>query len=194
MPNAAAPNAAPSPARTAVPAHLDGGSPAAYPQSGSPAAGETDGRQPPSSWADSLWGEPVEPQRTPRPAPGPVLTQARPAHGTEDAGSRRPANGSAARDLLPPTGTAEAGRADGPAGLPGPDPAGARPQPRGAARAPVSIGTIEVTVVPPAQPEATRSAPPTATGRSRPASLLASGSGADRLRDGLRRWHGTAQG
>jgi hypothetical protein len=124
-----------------------------------------------------------------------VLAQARPAHGTEDAASRRRANGSAAaRDLLPPSGTAEAGRADAPAGTPGPDPARPRPQPGGTGRAQVSIGTIEVTVVPPARPEATRSAPPTAPGRSRPASLLASGPGTDRLRDGLRRWHGTAQG
>ena len=65
-------------------------------------------------------------------------------------------------------------------------------------RARVSIGTIEVTVVPPAPPvPAAREAQPPAlvtSGWVRPPSLLASSVGRDRLRDGFRRWYGTAQG
>ncbi len=103
--------------------------------------------------------------------------------------SRAPA---ALRDLLPPP--AQAPR---PTELAGPGPGGSRQQPAGGrASARVSIGTIEVTVVPPARPavHASESRAPAQMprGRSRPASPLTAG--ADRLRDGLRRWYGIAQG
>jgi hypothetical protein len=79
----------------------------------------------------------------------------------------------AARDLLPPVPESR------------PD---AAPQPR------VSIGAIEVTVVPPSPAAATPATQPGAQAPAgRPPSLLTS-AGAGRLRDGLRRWYGTAQG
>jgi hypothetical protein len=53
----------------------------------------------------------------------------------------------------------------------------------------VSIGTIEVTVVPAAKPRAVSARP--APRRERPPSRLA---GSDPLRDGRRRWYGVAQG
>jgi hypothetical protein len=56
-------------------------------------------------------------------------------------------------------------------------------------RARVSIGTIEVTVLPPNPP-----VPAVDEIRYRPPSALAASAGAGRLRDGLRRWYGTAQG
>jgi len=62
----------------------------------------------------------------------------------------------------------------------------------------VSIGTIEVTVVPPPPPApAVREIQPPAPvtrGWSRPPSPFAASAGADRLRYGFRRWYGTAQG
>ena len=65
-------------------------------------------------------------------------------------------------------------------------------------RSRVSIGTIEVTVVPPAPPApAIREIQPPAPvtrGWSRPPSPFAASAGADRLRYGFRRWYGTAQG
>ncbi len=70
------------------------------------------------------------------------------------------------------------------------------PQPlahQAAASPALSIGTIEVIVVPPPAAPATQVAPRRPADGARPAPLLA-GPGADRLRDGLRRWHGTAQG
>jgi hypothetical protein len=74
----------------------------------------------------------------------------------------------------------------------GDDPAGQWRAPqhlRSAQPETVSIGTIEVTVVPPAKPRAVPSRP--APRRERPPSRLG---GADPLRDGRRRWYGTAQG
>jgi hypothetical protein len=67
-------------------------------------------------------------------------------------------------------------------------------EPRVPRRPRVSIGTIEVTVVPPAPaaPEIRLPAPVT-PGWSRPPSPFAASEGADRLRHGLRRWYGTAQ-
>jgi hypothetical protein len=78
---------------------------------------------------------------------------------------------------------------------------GLRAEP-GEVRAPrlarVSIGTIEVTVVPPAPPAPAvpeiRPQVPVSPRWPRPSSLLATSAGSDRLRDGLRRWYGTAQG
>jgi hypothetical protein len=71
-------------------------------------------------------------------------------------------------------------------------------QPGGPGPARVSIGTIEVTVVPPAGPPSpasvSRPPAPPSRGRSRPPSLLAATAADSRLRDGLRRWYGIAQG
>ena len=104
--------------------------------------------------------------------------------------SRGPA---AAGDLPPPLASALP-----PIEMLGPEPGGSRREPRVSGTARVSIGTIEVTVVPPARPAppAPEIQPPApvARGGSRPPSLLAAGAGADRLRDGLRRWYGIAQG
>ena len=108
-------------------------------------------------------------------------------------GGRSPAP-AAVRDLLPPL--AQAPR---PTELAGPGPTGSRQEsPGGPAPARVSIGTIEVTVVPPARPAlgASRNRPPAQVprGRSGPQPLLAATAGGGRLRDGLRRWYGIAQG
>jgi hypothetical protein len=67
---------------------------------------------------------------------------------------------------------------------------------RGERQARVSIGTIEVTVTPPASaPPATAFPPPQPPPPpSGPPSSLTGSPAADRLRDGLRRWYGTAQG
>jgi hypothetical protein len=75
-------------------------------------------------------------------------------------------------------------------------PGGSRRDPGAASGARVSIGTIEVTVVPPPAP-AVRDVPTpahTAPSRPRAGSALAPRPASDRLRDSLRRWYGTAQG
>jgi hypothetical protein len=99
----------------------------------------------------------------------------------------------AVRELLPPP--APAARATEQPGLR----PGGPPHDKGAAEgARLSIGTIEVTVLPPPQP-----APPSSDvpphvpalpGRSRSGTIFAASPGSDRLRAGLRRWYGTAQG
>ena len=82
--------------------------------------------------------------------------------------------------------------------MPGPEPGVPYQKPRAAGPPRVSIGTIDVTVLPPAPPAppAPGIRPPAqaARGWTRPPSLLAATAGAGRLRDGLRRWYGTAQG
>jgi hypothetical protein len=117
------------------------------------------------------------------------------AHGTASvaratgAGPDRPAEPVAVRNLIPPTADLR------PAAMPGSEPGEPRPEPRGAGRPQVSIGTIEVTVIPPAP--ATPQVPfpaPVSRSRPRPPSGAAARAGADRLRDGLRRWYGTVQG
>jgi hypothetical protein len=96
-------------------------------------------------------------------------------------------------DLMPPPASRT-----GPATMPGIEPGEPYREPRAPGRPYLSIGTIEVTVVPPAPPAAAgreaQPSPPVTPGWSRPPSLLASSAGRDRLRDGLRRWYGTAQG
>jgi hypothetical protein len=121
-----------------------------------------------------------------------------PMTGGAGAGSDQgPAPAAAATDRVPPLPLpALAPRPDE---ATGPGPLGSRQQmPGGPEPARVSIGTIEVTVVPPAGPasHASESRPPAQTprGRPRPPSLLATTAGAGRLRDGLRRWYGIAQG
>jgi hypothetical protein len=98
----------------------------------------------------------------------------------------------AAPDLMPP-----------PAAVPLPATPGAGPanrlrESRPSAQPRVSIGTIEVTVVPTAPP-ARETGPKqlpaaAAAGRPRPAGPIAAGMTAGRLQQGLRRWHGIAQG
>jgi hypothetical protein len=178
------PEAGPGPAGSASPARVAGAGPAEHPAT-LPASGDprppgdaAPGQLPlPTSWADPPWDRPVEPPRT-----------------TGDGGTHaRPAGPAAQRDLLPPPAQDPWSR-----GRPGRDPAGGpHPWDFAAKRARVSIGTIEVTVLPPvpAPPsQPIRPAVQPARGRTRPPSLLAASTGADRLRDGLRRWHGTAQG
>ena len=200
-----------------------GGPPSASP----PPAHAARGGPPGSSAIAALWGAPVELphsiERAPvtseastRPAMGPALAPPRPGRaaaadtdqgqlggvGTQgtpggweaasDCG-RHPAP-AAVRDLLPPLT-----QAPRPAELAGPGSGGSRQEPPGGpAPARVSIGTIEVTVVPPARPalRASQSRPPAQMprGRSGPQSLLAATAAGGRLRDGLRRWYGIAQG
>jgi hypothetical protein len=110
-------------------------------------------------------------------------------------GSRVPSSGAApADDLLPPPVAAP--RLNG---VVEPAPFGSyHQQADGPGPARVSIGTIEVTVVPPARPpvpaSVSRPPAPGPRGRSRPPSLLATTASDSRLRDGLRRWYGIAQG
>ena len=99
----------------------------------------------------------------------------------------------AVRDLMPPRAT------DPPPGaIPGAEPGETYREPREPRGTGVSIGTIEVTIVPPAipAPAAPEMPPPApvATDWSQLPSPLAASAGADRLRDGFRRWYGTAQG
>ena len=136
--------------------------------------------RPPESWTDPVWSRPVE-----LPAGVPPV----PSH--EHAAGQLPAAAAAAA----------AAAADDLPLLPAhaPSPADARhvaaaPRSNGSRQAQLSIGTIEVTVVPAAKPPGA-DIPPAKPGiRSRPPSLIATGPGADRLRDGLRRWYGIAQG
>jgi hypothetical protein len=104
----------------------------------------------------------------------------------------RPQEPAQGRDLMPPPPSRTR-----PARMPDSEPAEPYHEPRAPGRPHVSIGSIEVTVVPPTPPTpAAREAqppPPVTSGRSRPPSVLASSAGRDRLRDGLRRWYGTAQ-
>jgi hypothetical protein len=96
------------------------------------------------------------------------------------------------RDLMPPPPQTR------PAAMPGSEPDEPYREPRAPERSHMSIGTIEVTVVSPApSAPAAREAhppPPVTRGWLRPPSLLTSSAGRDTLRDGLRRWYGTAQG
>jgi hypothetical protein len=120
---------------------------------------------------DWLWGAPVE------------LPAAHREHGPT---VQRPAEaGRTVRDLLPPVGTEHAG------------PGRSRREPPGR----VTIGTIEVTVVPPARPAHGAGIPPQIAPSpagpltaAHPAAPRFAEAGTARLRDGLRRWYGIAQG
>lgn len=117
--------------------------------------------------------------------------QARAATADGDQGPSAAAAATGKVPALPPPALAP--RPDEPTG---PGPFGPRQQLPGAPGPDrVSIGTIEVTVVPPARP-GTGSRPGARAPRirPRPASLLAADGGTSRLRDGLRRWYGIAQG
>lgn len=115
------------------------------------------------------------------------------APGSRNAGQERSGEPTAVRDLRPLPGPAAR-----PIAMPGPEPGGQYQRPRVSGPPRVSIGTIDVTVLPPAPPAppAPGIRPPAqvARGWTRPPSLLAATAGADRRRDGLRRWYGTAQG
>ena len=137
-------------------------------------------RPSPRSWTDPLWGAPVE---------VPPAVSARPRERAGD--TARSAGTAALGALVPSSGQAPQGNE-----RPDPHPGRERREPHGAPQPRVSIGTIEVTVVPPAPPPGhpqDGGALPL-PGRQGAPSLLAAGPGAERLRDGLRRWHGTAQG
>jgi len=122
---------------------------------------------PPESWTDPVWGRPVE-------LPAIVPQVPSPGH----AGGQLPVDVGAGSDDLPLL------------------PAHPRSAPSSgdARQAQVSIGTIEVTVVPAAKPSAAEIPPAQPVIRSRPPALIATGPGADRRRDGRRRWYGIAQG
>jgi len=185
-PGAAAPCAAP--AAATPPTRRDGGAPSRPDQPDTPA-------DVPHAWPSEFefWGMPVE---LPKPHGSAACVQANPPsdhtarpwidHARDgDAPSR-----AAIRELLPVTAPA----VEQPGGRAG----GSRQDAGAAPRARVSIGTIEVTVVPPAAPTpaagTVRTPAQTAPSRSRAGSALALSPGSDRLRDGLRRWYGIAQG
>jgi hypothetical protein len=194
------------PTDAAVPGGADAASPGtASPQParpGSPPAQDTPGSRAgagaePSparpllvtSWADPVWALPIElpgsDARGAGQAGGPAPTS---ATGTSQASS--PA-AHAAEAILQPAAAPALGPTHG-----------TRPGQSDASSPRVSIGTIEVTIVaPPAQQPAPgapalpgRQQEHTAPTWSRPPSLLTASRRSDRLRSGLRRWHGTAQG
>ena len=105
----------------------------------------------------------------------------------------RPREPGAVRELMPPLSSSPR-----PVAMPGTEPGEPYREPRVHGRPQVLIGTIEVTVVPPAPPSPAageiRPHAPVTRGWFRPPSLLASSVGGERLRDGCRRWYGTAQG
>src|SRR5580704_9123369 len=106
------------------------------------------------------------------------------SNGLDPGRSTEPA---AVRDPIPPL-TAEPLTAEPPRAEPG--------QPLVPRRPRFSIGTIEVTIVPPTPtptPVIHQIQPP-APVTNRPSSPFAASAGADRLRHGFRRWYGTAQG
>jgi len=120
---------------------------------------------------DWLWGAPAE------------LPAALPKHGAAEQGPAEA--GGTVRDLLPPGRTEHA------------EPGRSRREPPGR----VTIGTIEVTVVPPARPAhgagTSPRIPPPLPAEPLPAGHRAARrfaeAGTARLRDGLRRWYGIAQ-
>jgi hypothetical protein len=192
----AAPRAVPRPSAGRTPTtprpEEPGRGPAAQPGRG-PAA------QPGPDW---LRGTPVDLAEPPSPTRTGMLPprgsrEQRPADGLEPGGTRSAADhpgdrgnrSGAVRDLVPP---AADGRRLG-------EQAGVTRSARSAGETParVTIGTIEVTVVPPAQPAHGASeparVPPLPPAVKRPTSLLGE-SGSARLRNGLRRWYGIAQG
>ena len=168
-----------------------------------PAAGQADRRAAPVSRA--VPAVPAVPAAPP-PGPGPIAPAgSRQDQHTDDAAvARRAALGPEApgaegvadldgsseptpvRDLMPKLTSDHL-----PAAIPRTEPG----QPLVPRRPRVSIGTIEVTVVPPAPAvREIRPPVPVTRGWSRPPSPFAASAGADRLRNGLRRWYGTAQG
>jgi hypothetical protein len=180
---AAGPDRSPAPA-TAGPDRRDAVTP--LPPGGSPSAAHAARTQPPPYHGQDTGDTGIRGTLGDRPAAGPDRS---PAPAT--AGPDRLKLTTAAGDLLPPPATAMHAI---PAGL---EPAGRHREqsPQGQPR--VSIGTIEVTVVPaaPPAPEISQNTPPADTrhGWSPAASPLAVGIHAGRLQQGLRRWYGIAQ-
>ena len=198
----ATPPPRPGPAATAGPHQrpptTESATPATPPPRPGPAATAGPHQRPPTT-------ESATPA-TPPPRPGPAATasphqrpptteSATPATlgGRDAADQERSGGRTAVRDLIPPPSSASRSIA-----MLGPELGELHQKPRVSGRPRVSIGTIEVTVLPPAPPAPTTQEirPPAqvARGWTRPPSLLAATAGADRLRDGLRRWYGTAQG
>lgn len=165
----------------------------------------------PAGWADTSrpnvaaspavppgWGMPVELPPRVDPA-GAVPADAVGSPGVipgvslaRDSVADPPSRTSAIRDLMPPPApaspaTAQSGNAKG-----GHRNAG------GLSRASVSIGTLEITVLPPPAPAPASGDVPIpaqpAPSQAVVGSALAVGTASDRLRDGMRRWYGTAQG
>jgi translation initiation factor IF-2 len=188
-----------------------------------PAAGAARAR-PPATWPSGLWDGPVDltqvikqptageagrpvtagppsrpaalaaPAAPAGPTPGPVPGT---TGGLDPGGSAAPGVGhQAPGQLVPPAPAAPGYLLPPPARNPdpgpalGPEPSGPSRKPGAPARPGVSIGTIEVTVVPPAPPLPE----PPRTQAAHPVAKLAESAGTGRLRDGLRRWYGTAQG
>ncbi|MGO9902630.1 MAG: hypothetical protein ACLP0J_23755 [Solirubrobacteraceae bacterium] len=125
------------------------------------------------------------------PAAMPEIPDASRGRGRE----RVPAPASASAGELSPLATL-AGRPSETFGM---DRGGLRNEPPAQRRASVSIGSIEVTVVSPSATTppshlAGSAAATAARSRPRPATWAAAQYGIDRLRDGRRRWYGTAQG
>jgi hypothetical protein len=201
-PGATAAPPGPEPAATVDPQYgpprTEPGIPATPPPAPAPAATTSPHLGPPRTDA----GSPA----TPPPGPGPAAT-ARPPHGpprTEPAITATPGGRNAAdrehsgepttvRDLIPPPASAPLSIT-----MSGSGPGEPHQKPRVPRPPRVTIGTIDVTVLPPAPPAppAPGIRPPAqaARGWTRPPSLLAATAGAGRLRDGVRRWYGTAQG
>ncbi len=195
----ATPPPAPRPASTASPRH---GPPGTEP-SVTATPGVTAAPSPtpgPASIASPHHGLPrTEPGVTAAPgvSAAPVVTAApgvtATSGGRNAADEERPGEPTVVRDLIPPPSPATR-----PITVPGPEQGEPYQQPRVPGAPRVSIGTIDVTVLPPAPPAppAPEIRPPAqvARGWTRPPSLLAATAGAGRLRDGVRRWYGTAQG
>jgi hypothetical protein len=181
--------------------------------------------RPTVSWTSPLWGEPVDlpgsaglrpvddgtkpPAATAPPEdraavpPGPAPeSPASPYRKPSLAGTGLPVtltrghaapppSREAASDLVPPPMPQPALRP-----TPGAEPEEWPRGPGGSGPPRVSIGTVEVTVVPPAPAPAAREIQPpaqAARGWSRPPARFAASDGGGRLRDGVRRWYGTAQ-
>jgi hypothetical protein len=145
----------------------------------------------PESWKNRPGETPAEVAWTmgPTPVTGDVGVSVPPGGGNAGAPPRT-AEPEGVRDLLPPSVST-------PLPVETLGPGGSSRRPRSEPHNRVSIGTIEVTVVPPPPPAPAREVKPpvqAAHDMPRPPSLLAVSTGADRLRDGLRRWYGTAQG
>jgi hypothetical protein len=149
---------------------------------------------------------PADPARPRASAPGPIApvgsAHDQYAHGSDAAMARRIAVGPG---TLGSQGADDRHRPVEPAAVrnlmpqPSVEPPGTVPgQPLVPRRPRVSIGTIEVTIVPPVPPTPAvreiQPPAPVANGWSRPPSPFGASAGGDRLRHGFRRWYGTAQG
>ncbi len=144
---------------------------------------------PPESWTDPRWTLPVElPQTFKQKDSDGAVPRPEPSQSPGQPTSDRPQPVPSLTPSPPgPEPTLDVPRLS--------EPGAGRHRPADSRPAQLSIGTIEVTVVSPAPP----ATPPQPVRRDRPrpvspAASPATSPAADRLKDGLRRWHGTAQG